>query len=191
MDDLKEKESDCFSIDKEGRSIYLYTKVNPRVTLAITKFIKHTNSLESSLEKKPITIYINSNGGDANGLFGLIQTILSSNIPIYTCCMGTAASAAFVIFLSGKKRMMVTGSRLMWHTVKTTATNPDMQSLRNHLLRTECTQDLFDKFIASRSSFKLEQLYDLREKSGVDSEIWLTTTDALNLNCVDEILSIF
>lgn len=108
MDEDVVKDSKNFIIDKDSRTIYLYSKVTVHITLAITKFINHANSVDSS-DMTPIKIYINSTGGDASGILGLVQIMISSKIPVHTYCMGIAASAAFLIFISGQKRIWYMG----------------------------------------------------------------------------------
>lgn len=75
----------------------------------------------------------------------------------------------------------------MWHTIRTSMSMPDISSLREQFTFTIHKQDDFDKIISSRSSIPMSKLAVLRDKSGVDAEMWLDTTDAERYNCVDAI----
>lgn len=70
------------------------------VTEAIT-FI-----LERNLTKTPpdaIRLVINSQGGELQSGFALIDVIEASRVPIYTYGLGSLCSAALTIFITGKK----------------------------------------------------------------------------------------
>lgn len=66
-------------------------------------------------KRSAITIYINSDGGEVVTGFNLVDTIESSITPIRTVCLGVAASMAFSIFISAKKRYAFKNSVLHFH----------------------------------------------------------------------------
>lgn len=66
-------------------------------------------------DRKPITILINSQGGDLILSFALIDICTNSQTPIRTVCVGTAASAAYLIFLCGDERVAFPNSVLLQH----------------------------------------------------------------------------
>lgn len=53
--------------------------------------------------EKTLTLYINSTGGDLYNAFALIDVMKNSQHPIRTIAIGSAMSAAFLIFASGHK----------------------------------------------------------------------------------------
>ena len=66
-------------------------------------------------ERKPIWLYIMSYGGDIDYMWSVIDTIMMSVTPVYTVNMGVAASAAALIFLAGKKRLMMPTAKMIIH----------------------------------------------------------------------------
>ena len=66
-------------------------------------------------DRKPIWIYIMSPGGEADVMWALLDVIGSSITPIYTVNVGTAASAASLIFIAGHKRFMMPNARVIIH----------------------------------------------------------------------------
>lgn len=59
---------------------------------------------ESRRSRKPVTIYINSEGGDIYAMFKIYDHIRNSPIPVVTIVAGYAMSAGFIIFLAGDLR---------------------------------------------------------------------------------------
>jgi len=66
---------------------------------------------------KPITVYINSYGGNVDSLHLLIDTFKNVPNDIYTVCMGTAMSAGALLLSCGDKRFISPNSRVMIHKV--------------------------------------------------------------------------
>ena len=68
-----------------------------------------------SFGSSPVTIRINSPGGAADEGIGIYNALRSHGGEITTINDSLAASAASVIFLAGKNRLMADGSRIMIH----------------------------------------------------------------------------
>ncbi len=66
-------------------------------------------------ERKPIWIYIQNYGGDAEMMWALLDVIKTSVTPIYVVNMGLAASAAAIIFIAGHKRFMMPSAHVLIH----------------------------------------------------------------------------
>lgn len=66
-------------------------------------------------ERKPIRLYVNSNGGDVDAGLGLIDAIESSKTPVYTINLGFQYSMGFLIGLAGSKRFAMPNSRYLMH----------------------------------------------------------------------------
>lgn len=64
---------------------------------------------------KPIWIYIMSYGGDLDYMWTLIDTIKCSIAPVHTVNLGTAGSAASLIFVAGDKRYMMKHAKVVIH----------------------------------------------------------------------------
>lgn len=66
-------------------------------------------------DRKPIKIFIDSNGGDATFMWSIINMIEMSKTPVWTINYCTAYSAAAEILASGHKRLALPGSHVMIH----------------------------------------------------------------------------
>ena len=73
--------------------------------------------LESENPDADVAIYINSPGGDMNGLFAIHDTMRYINPDVATICVGQAASAAAVLLAAGApgKRYALPNARVLIH----------------------------------------------------------------------------
>lgn len=66
---------------------------------------------------KPITVYIDSYGGQVDALAKMIATLDEVPNPIITCCMGKAMSCGAILLSHGDMRYVDKHSRVMVHKV--------------------------------------------------------------------------
>jgi ATP-dependent Clp protease protease subunit len=100
----------------EDSGIYLFMdSVNESSCKDLISFI-FTKNLGNP-KPKHLQIVINSGGGDLNSAFAAIDVMNGSAIPVYTIGIGCVASAAFAIFISGKKgyRTLTPNTSIMSH----------------------------------------------------------------------------
>ena len=104
-------------------SIFYYTAVNNISILntisTLSKMIKETQMIGIALgiEPPPITIYINSEGGEVHAALSLFDFIRSSPVKIITIITGNASSAATIISLSGHERKITENSYMLIHNI--------------------------------------------------------------------------
>lgn len=63
----------------------------------------------------PVTLYINSTGGEVQSGLALYDVMQAVSCPIRTVCLGMAASMAALLFVAGDRREMLPHSRVMIH----------------------------------------------------------------------------
>lgn len=66
-------------------------------------------------ERKPILLYLTSDGGDVDAGFALADTILTSKTPVYTVNLGYWYSMAFLIGITGHKRFAMPNAKFLLH----------------------------------------------------------------------------
>lgn len=87
----------------ESKGIYLLSgDITEATCTSVIRFLLETN-IKASPDIKDIKLIINSGGGDLQSALALTDIMDSSNIPIKTYGLGTIASAALVLFMSGAK----------------------------------------------------------------------------------------
>lgn len=93
--------------DAEDRRLYLDCDVERDVISTIGRHILRFNKEDKGInisERKPIYLFISSDGGGVDDGLELVDIIKSSKTPVYTVTMGYCYSMAFLIYLAGHKR---------------------------------------------------------------------------------------
>ncbi len=99
------------------RVIYLEGEIDDK-SLSVQRMIVGWNLDDRGVPKedrRPITILIFSEGGDADVMWSIVDCIEASETPVCTVNLGMAASAAGIIYLAGHKRLMTRRSRMLIH----------------------------------------------------------------------------
>lgn len=109
-----ERAFDIYSRLLVNRIVFLGAAIDDNVTNLIIAQLLH---LESENAEADIAIYINSPGGDMNGLFAIHDTMRFINPDVATICVGQAASAAAVLLAAGApgKRYALPNARVLIH----------------------------------------------------------------------------
>ena len=96
----------------QERKIFITEEVN---SVTCSELIKQLMFLETDQPGKEIMLYINSPGGDVHSGLAVYDCINLISSPVTTICIGTSASMGAILFVSGKKRLMLPHSRIMIH----------------------------------------------------------------------------
>ncbi|MCK4305099.1 MAG: ATP-dependent Clp protease proteolytic subunit [Candidatus Eisenbacteria sp.] len=141
--------------------------------------------LESDSKEKPITVVINSPGGEADSGFGIHDMLRFVEMPVRTLVAGLCASAAVIVFLAGDKgkRFSLPNSRFLLH-------QPSSQSFGQ----------ASDLEIASKEIAKLRERYNriVADKTGRDIEtitkdsdrdFWLSAKEAKEYGLVEHMVT--
>ena len=109
-----ERAFDIFSRLLVNRIVFLGATIDDNVTNLVVAQLLH---LESENPDADVAIYINSPGGDMNGLFAIHDTMRYINPDVATICVGQAASAAAVLLAAGTpgKRYALPNARVLIH----------------------------------------------------------------------------
>lgn len=134
---------------------------------------------------KPISMYINSPGGSVIDGLQLIDTMNFINAPIYTTCLGLAASMGAVILSCGEKgkRFALPHSRIMLHQASGgySGKAEDVKTSYEQLMR--CQKDIFEIL-----SNNLNKPYDEIEQLCSNTDKWFIGPEAIDLGIIDSIV---
>ncbi len=100
----------CFN--KNSRFISISGIISDKLA---DEFFNILTGFESLSSRKPLIIYINSEGGDTYAMFKIYDHIRNSPLPVVTVVAGYASSAGFIIFLAGDLRMAFPNAFLGFH----------------------------------------------------------------------------
>ena len=95
-----------------GRMLFLNGSIGSEECAGIITSLLY---LEKSDPDSPVTLIINSPGGEVRSGLAVYDVLSLMKSPVITVCMGQAASMGSIIFLAGDKRIMLPHSELMIH----------------------------------------------------------------------------
>jgi ATP-dependent Clp protease, protease subunit len=149
------------------------------------KVYQHLLVLEGESREKPITVIVNSPGGEADSGFGMYDMLRFVEMPVRTIVAGLCASAAVMVFLGGDdgKRFSTPNSRFLLH-------QPSSQSFGQ----------ASDLLIASDEIIRLRKQYNQivahivgKDLAAVtkdaDRDFWLTSQQAVDYGLVTKIIA--
>lgn len=93
----------------------LFGEVDADSTEAAIRFILAHNVVPK--KKKFITLIVNSEGGDLNDAFALIDIMTHSQVPVHTLGLGQISSSGLMIFMAGVRghRVLTPNTSIMSH----------------------------------------------------------------------------
>lgn len=109
-----ERAFDIYSRLLEERIVFLGRPIDDDVANLVIAQLLH---LDADDPKADIRLYVNSPGGDMNGLFAIHDTMAFLRAEVSTTCIGQAASAAAVLLAAGApgKRFTLPNARILIH----------------------------------------------------------------------------
>lgn len=172
--------------DLENRRLYLNGEIDGNVIDNIVYYIMRYNRIDKGIsisERKPIILYINSPGGSVVDGYGVIDTILFSETPVYTVNVALCASMGFLIYLAGTKRYSMPHSEFLLHDGSTMGFD-SMAKMKDRMeFETIQLEKMTKEYIMSRTNIN-EKLYD--EKYRV--EWYFLPNEGKSIGAVDYII---
>lgn len=104
--------------DLKNRKLFLNENISQESVHEFVKHILQYNHDDKGIdpaERKPIMLYVTSNGGSVDAGFELIDVILNSKTPVYTINLGFQYSMGFLIGLAGHKRFASPNAKFLMH----------------------------------------------------------------------------
>ena len=142
--------------------------------------------LELNMESdEPITVLINSSGGEINSGLSMYDAIVGSKAPVRMVCIGKAYSMGAVLFTCANERLMLPNSELMLHQPllggRVSGNASSIKSISDSLLETKAK---LNKLIATHTG-KTEKEID--EATAFDH--YFSPGEAIEFNLCDRIIS--
>ncbi len=141
--------------------------------------------LEAESHEKPITVIINSPGGEADSGFGIYDMLRFIEVPIRTLVAGLCASAAVMIFLGGDKgqRFSLPNSRFLLHQPSSQSVGQasDLQIASEEILR---LRKRYNSIVADVTGKSVEKVDE-----DADRDFWMSSDQAADYKLVDGIIT--
>jgi ATP-dependent Clp protease protease subunit len=136
----------------------------------------------ASESDEPITLYIDSPGGDTFGMFALYDTLQLLRSPVHTRCVGIAASAAAFLLATGTgTRSATPNARIMIHQPhgRGEGCSTDLQILARQFL---VLRERMEQILAQRTGKPVDVIH-----RGTERDLWLSASEALDYGLIDEV----
>lgn len=172
--------------DLENRYLYLNGEISEGIIDNIVYYIIRYNRIDKGIpinERKPIILYINSPGGSVVDGYGLIDSILLSETPVYTVNLALCASMGFLVYLAGARRYSMPHSEFLMHDGSTMGFDSTAKMKDRMQFETVQLEKMTKEYIMSRTNIK-DKLYD--EKYRV--EWYFLPQEGKNIGAVDYII---
>ena len=113
--------------------------------------------------KAPITLYVNSPGGEVQSGLALYDTMRAVSCPVHTVCLGMAASMGALIFIAGDERQILPHGRVMIHDpliggAGVGGSALSVKARADDLMR---IRDITAQVIAEHTGMPLERVFEL------------------------------
>lgn len=164
----------------QDRQIELVGEITSESAYAIMLQLRY---LQKAGPVAPITLYINSPGGEVSSGLALYDVMQAVKCPVRTVCLGTAASMAAILFASGDKRGILPHGRVMIHDPLTTGVGGSaltIDSLSRNLMQ---TRQIAAGILARHTGRTLEEIYACTAK-----DTYFNAQEAIDFGLADFIV---
>ncbi len=188
-DDAKSFEDIVILQSALNRELYL-GDIDAGTGSSIEGYIRFWNNYDNKNsipieDRKPIKIYIDSNGGYLRDALTIIDAIRISKTPVYTINIGCAYSGGFFVFIAGHKRFAYPNSTFLFHEGATSNGGTSGQ-FENY---TEFYKRLLEKvknIVLKYTNITPEEYAEIKRE-----DIWYDAQDGINKGFIDEIVEEF
>ena len=169
---------DVFSRLMMDRIIFLGCPIDNEVANIIQAQLLYL----SSESDEPISLYLNTPGGDVDAGLAIYDTMQIVSAPVNTICTGMAASMGAILLSAGKERSILPHSRVMIHQPSGGAVGTASDILIEAKEIERYRKDLCNILVKHTG-----QEYDKVFKD-MDRDYWMSSKEALDYHIVDKIL---
>ena len=134
--------------------------------------------------RKPITIYMNSVGGNSFDGFALVDAILMSKTPVIGVGLGLTASMGYHIYLACHKRYAFINSVFLQHDGEIAVQNSTSKA-RDTMAFFEDMENRTKEYVLERTTMS-EEFYD----KVYDQEYWFYADEGKDLGVVHSIIGV-
>lgn len=169
--------------------LYLVGEMDDDSVMPIVASILEYNLMPKQNQPDHITLFINSPGGYLYSAYHLIDTIKQSEIPVVTIGQGYVASAALMVLMSGaKKHRIVTETcSIMSHQYSQGLGGKEhelVSSMKDIGIESVKMINHYRKCTGKSEKYIRKHLLQ-------QSDCYLTPTEAVNHNLIDQILPVY
>ena len=166
----------------DQRVLELMTSVDAESCAVVIRGLLH---LQRQNPTAPITLYINSPGGEVQSGLALYDVMQAVSCPIRTVCLGMAASMGALLFIAGDEREILPHSRVMIHDPFIGAgaggSALSVKARADDLMR---IRDITAGVIARHSGMSIERVFELTA-----SDTYFEAEEAVEAGLADRVIT--
>ena len=164
------------------RKVFFTEEVTPVSAVQLIELLIY---LESEDDKKEITLYISSPGGEVVSGLAAYDAIVGLRCPVRTVCIGTAASMGSILFLAGKDREILSHAQVMIHDPLINGLSGAQKAL---VLEKEAeklmkAREVIGNIIAERTGHTLEEVLEKTKE-----DCYLSAEEALSFGIATKVI---
>ncbi len=163
------------------REVECVGPIDPEMLFALTRQLRFL-ARESATE--PVTMFINSPGGDVNSGLAIYDVMRAVPCPIRTVCVGRAASMGAVLFASGDQRDILPHGSVVIHDPLIpggiSGSALQIQELSEDLLR---VRQVLGEILARQTGKTLEEIYAKTARDTI-----FTADEAVAFGLADQVI---
>ena len=180
-----EKKEDSFTERLlKTRTILISESITPK---AATNFIRNLLVLEQEDGKKPITVLINSPGGEIYSGLAMYDMLNFITCPVQTLVVGLAASMGSILLLAGEKsrRFALQNAKILIHqpllsgVYQGSASELEIQA--NEMIK---VREQLNKMISEKTGKPLKEV-----ERDTERDNWMSADEALEYGLIAKIIS--
>lgn len=168
----------------KDRMIFLSEDVTKESAAELSALLLYYDNEDND---QPISLYINSDGGDANGLANIYDVMQIINAPIKTICLGKAYSAAAILLAAGTpgERYAFKNSEVMIHGIQCAfpILGHDQIDSKKYLEYLQKHNDSIMAILAHHTGYTLSKV-----KEDCTQDVWMSAKQALDYGIIDHII---
>ena len=164
----------------DQRELELMTSVDAESCAVVIRGLLHLQRQDSTT---PITLYINSPGGEVQSSLALYDVMQAVSCPVRTVCLGMAASMGALLFIAGDEREILPHSRVMIHDplIGADGSALSVKARADDLMRIRViTAGVF----ARHSGMSVERVFELTA-----SDTYFEAEEAVEAGLVDRVIT--
>jgi len=175
-------------VEVEENKIFFYCPVGDKEVLDLNKALVRLDSdmqvvgMKLNIPPPPIELHIHSEGGSIFSGMAAMDYILRCKTPVYTFIDGSAASAATLMSIAGKKRYIHKNSFMLIHQLSTFV-HGKYEEFKDEIRNQEMLMETIKNAYVEHSKLPYEQITEL-----LKHDLWLDSKTALEYGFVDEIV---
>ena len=163
----------------QERIIILSEEIDEEVAATIVPLL----FLMDNKNHDPISLWINSPGGDVFAFFAIYDIMKLIKSPVHTYCVGSASSAAAMLLSSGDKRFCTPNSSVMIHEVSIDAIGGTNSAVENEAKEMKKINDRLAELLARNTGKTVSRI-----KKDIKYDHYMTAEEAVKYGIVDSIL---